>query len=197
MRLRVRLLVRPLLRVLAVAYGLCVLSLLAPLRSARAEPPSPRAVPAHVLEIDSDDSEGPADALTGALRSREEHPGWSLQETEHALGMLTAALRCPASRTRRALLKIADQLRTDRFIWGVVTRAPGNQITAEVHLWARGKPDASTKETYSDNLKDQNDETLRKIAARILEKISGSPTTGTMTIHAGDGGRRRLDRRAE
>jgi hypothetical protein len=179
--------VRALWRFWAVACGLSILSLFVPLRRAQAEQPSPRAVPAHVLGIDSDDAEDQADALTGAIRSRvRSAPGWSLQETQHSLGMLTAALRCPAKPDAACLQKIGDQLRTDRFIWGVVTKAPGNQITAEIHLWARGKPDSSTRETYSDNLKDQNDETLRKIATRILEKISGSPSTGTVTIHAGD-----------
>ena len=64
-----------------------------------------------------------------------------------------------------------------------MSKAPGNQVTAEIHLWARGKPDTSTKETYSDNLRDQNDETLRRVATRILDKISGTVTTGTLTVH--------------
>jgi hypothetical protein len=140
-----------------------------------------------VLGIDSDDAEDQADALTGALRSRvRSAPGWSLQETQHALGMLTAALRCPSKPDAACLQRIADQLHTDRFVWGVMSKAPGSQVTAEIHLWARGKPDSSAKETYSDNLRDQNDETLRKIAARILDKIAGTVTTGTVTVHAGD-----------
>jgi hypothetical protein len=141
----------------------------------------------HVLGIDSDDAEDQADALTGALRSRvRSAPGWSLQETTHALGMLTAALRCPARPDAACLQKIGDQLHTDRFIWGFLVKAPGSQVTAEVHLWARGKPDASVRETYSANLHDQNDETLRTIATRMLEKITGLPSTGTLTVHAGD-----------
>ena len=179
-----------LLRFWAIACGLCRF-LRAPRPSPPGSPgratPGPRAVPAHVLGIDSDDAEDQADALTGALRSRVRGaPGWSLQETQHSLGMLTAALRCPQKPDAACLQRIGDQLHTDRFVWGVMSKAPGNQVTAEVHLWARGKPDVGAKETYSDNLEDQNDETLRKIAARILEKISGSPTTGTMTVHAGD-----------
>ena len=141
----------------------------------------------HVLGIDSDDAEDQADALTGAIRSRvRSAAGWTLQETQHSLGMLTAALRCPAKPDAACLQKIGDQLHTDRFIWGVMNRAPVNQITAEIHLWTRGRPDSSDKETYSDNLKDQNDETLRRIAARILEKVSGSPTTGTLTVRTDD-----------
>jgi hypothetical protein len=100
--------------------------------------------------------------------------------------MLTAALRCSQKPDAPCLQRIGDQLRTDRFVWGVVAKAPGNQVTAEVHLWARGKPDAMVKETYSDNLKDQNDETLRKVASRIFERITGAATTGTIVVHAGD-----------
>jgi hypothetical protein len=67
-----------------------------------------------------------------------------------------------------------------------MAKSPGNQVSADVHLWSRGKPDSTTRETYSDNLQDQNDETLRRIAARILDKISGTAQKGTLTIHAGD-----------
>jgi hypothetical protein len=141
----------------------------------------------HVLAIDSDDAEDQADALTGALRSRiRAAPGWSLQETQHSLGMLTAALRCPTKPDAPCLQRIGDQLHTDRFVWGVLVKAPGQQVTAEVHLWARGKPDATDKETYSDNLKDQNDEVLRKIATRMLERLGGAPATGTIAVHAGE-----------
>ena len=179
---------RALLRLWTMATGLAVLSLFALVsipRLALAEAPGPRTPPVHVLGIDSDDAEDQADALTGALRSRIRNaPGWSLQETQHALGMLTAALRCPPKPDAACLQRIGDQLHTDRFVWGMMTKAPGSQVAAEVHLWSRGKPDASWKETYSDNLRDQNDETLRKIATRILDKISGTVTTGTVTVHA-------------
>jgi hypothetical protein len=142
----------------------------------------------HVLGIDSDDAEDQADALTGAIRSRVRGaPGWSLQETQHTLGMLTAALRCPPKPDAPCLQRIGDQLHADRFVWGLMSKAPGNQVTVEIHLWSRGRPDTSDKETYSDNLQDQNDETLRRIATRILDKISGTVTTGTVTVHAGEG----------
>jgi hypothetical protein len=145
------------------------------------------AMPVHVLGIDSEDAEDQADALTGALRSRvRSAAGWTLQETQHSLGMLTAALRCPQKPDAACAARIGDQLHTDRFVWGVMSKAPGNQVSAEVHLWQRGKPDASTKETYSDNLKDGNDETLRKIASRIFDRLTGGASTGTVTIHAGE-----------
>jgi len=156
-------------------------------RVARAEAPNARATPVHVLGIDSDDAEDQADALTLALRSRvRTAPGWSLQETQHTLGMLTAALRCPSRPDAQCLGRIGDQLHTDRFVWGVLAKSAGNQVTADIHLWARGKPDSAVKETYSDNLKDGNDETLRKIAQRIVDRLAGSVSVGTVTVHAGD-----------
>jgi hypothetical protein len=175
---------RAVLRLLTMAAGLAFLWLLSLPRLALAEAPGPRTPPVHVLGIDSDDAEDQADALTGALRSRiRSAPGWSLQETQHALGMLTAALRCPPRPDPPCLQRIGDQLHTDRFVWGMMSKAPANQVAAEIHLWMRGKPDTSTKETYSDNLRDQNDETLRRIATRIFDKISGTVTTGTLTVH--------------
>ncbi len=174
-------------RLCLIVMGVALFWLVACPGTARADAPGPRASAVHVLGIDSDDAEDQADALTGALRSRvRSAPGWSLQETQHSLGMLTAALRCPPKPDATCLQRIADQLHTDRFIWGVMSKASGNQVTAEVHLWARGRPDASDKETYSDNLQDQNDETLRRIATRILDKVAGTVTTGTLTVHAGD-----------
>src|SRR3954453_19863520 len=96
------------------ACVLAVMFAVAPLRSARAEAPSPRATPVHVLTIDSDDAEDQADALSGAIRSRVRvAPGWSLQETSHSLSMLTAALRCPQKPDTACLQRIGDQIHTD------------------------------------------------------------------------------------
>jgi hypothetical protein len=178
---------RELLRPWAIVVGLAILCSLSTTRLAFAEAPGPRTTPVHVLGIDSDDAEDQADALTGSLRSRiRSAPGWSLQETQHALGMLTAALRCPQKPDAACLQRIGDQLHTDRFVWGVMSKAPGSEVTAEVHLWTRGHPDVFARETYSDNLQDQNDETLRRIATRILDKLAGITTKGTLTVHAGD-----------
>jgi hypothetical protein len=171
-----------------VACALAVIFFVFAPRAALAEAPSARATPVHVLSIDSDDAEDQADALSGAIRSRVRvAPGWSLQETSHSLSMLTAALRCPQKPDQACLQRIADQIHADRFIWGVMSKSGGNQVTVDVHLWARGKPDTTAHETYSDNLKDQNDETLRRIATRVLERLTGTAANGTVTVHAGDG----------
>jgi hypothetical protein len=141
----------------------------------------------HVLELDSDDADDQAEALTGALRSRARSaPGWVLLDTAQSLSMLTAALRCPQRPDQGCLQRIGDQLKTDRFVWGIVTKAGAGPhlVTAEVHEWMRGKPDVVAKESYSDNLKDQNDDTLRKIANRVFDRLTGGPAS-TLNIHAG------------
>jgi hypothetical protein len=141
-----------------------------------------------VLTIDSDDAEDQAEALSGAIRSRiRATPTVTLQETSNTLAMLTAALRCSKVPDAACLEKIAAQLKSERFIWGVMQKAPGNQVKAEVHLYEKGKPDSVTRETYSDNLRDQNDDTLRGIARKMLERLPGA-TAGTLTVRAGNAG---------
>lgn len=132
-------------------------------------------VPVAVLTLDSEDAEDQADAFTGALRSRiRAAQGWSLIETTQSLGMLTAALKCPARPPPDCQQRIGEQIKAERYIWGYVTKGPqSGQVTAEIHLYQRGKPDTVIKENYADNLKDQNDDTLRKIAARVLERFGG------------------------
>jgi hypothetical protein len=142
----------------------------------------------HVLEIDSDDADDQAEALTGALRSHvRTAPGWALSETTQSLRMLTAALRCPPRPDPACLRRIGDQIKADRFVWGFLSNSGGHQVTADVHLWTRGKPDVALKEAYSDNVKDQNDDTLRKIATRIFDRLVVGPT-GTIVVHAGSEG---------
>ena len=149
--------------------------------NARAQAGRPQSL--HVLEIDSDDSDEQAEALTGAMRSHvRTAPGWVLLDTTQSLSMLTAALRCPPRPDTACLQRIGDQLKTDRFVWGLISKTGGRQVTADIHLWTRGKPDISIKENYSDNLKDQNDDTLKKIATRFFERLTGTPSA-TVTVH--------------
>src|SRR5579859_3376081 len=97
-----------------------LLFVLAMLVAKHAGAQGPRPISVHVLEIDSDDADDQAEALTGAIRSRVRvAPGWQLVETTQSLSMLTAALRCPQHPDAPCLQKIADQLKADRFIWGV------------------------------------------------------------------------------
>jgi hypothetical protein len=154
-------------------------------RPALAEVPRPQSI--YVLEIDSDDADDQAEALTAALRSRvRSAPEWLLLDATQSLSMLTAALRCPQHPDAACLSRIGDQLKADRFVWGVLSKqgAPPHFVGVEVHLWARGKPDVLVKESYSENVKDQNDDTLRKIATRVFDRLTGGPAI-TVQIHAG------------
>ena len=69
--------------------------------------------------------------------------------------------------------RMGDQLKADKFFWGTMKKA-GKNVALDLHLWTRGKPDQATTESYSDNLKDQNDEALKKIASRAFEKLTGA-----------------------
>ncbi len=152
--------------------------------SARAQASKPEDL--QVLEIDSDDADDEAEALTGALRSRvRSTPGWALPETPQSLRMLSAALRCPKRPDPACLQHIGDHLKADRFVWGTVSKTGGHRVTADVHLWTRGKPDTAVHEIYSDNLKDASDDTLRKIATRITDRLIGGPVGGEQTSALG------------
>ena len=163
-----------------------VLGLATP-RVARADQPGAHTVPVAVLAFDSEDSEEQADAITGAVRSRiRAAQGWSLIETTQSLGMLTAALKCPTRPPPECQQKIAEQIKAERYIWGFVVKGPtSGQVTAEIHLYQKGKSDTVLKESYADNLKDSNDDTLRKIASRIVERLGGT-AVGVVVVKAAD-----------
>lgn len=156
--------------------ALLVLLVLALPRVAFADQPGGHSVPVAVLAFDSEDSEEQADAITGAVRSRvRAAPGWSLIETTQSLGMLTAVMKCPTRPPPECQQKIAEQIKAERYIWGFVAKGPTQgQVTAEIHLYQKGKADTVLRESYADNLKDSNDDTLRKIAMRIVERLGGN-----------------------
>jgi hypothetical protein len=154
---------------------------------ARADQGTAHSLSVAVLAFDSDDAEEQADALSGALRSRvRASQGWSLIETSQSLGMITAALRCPGKPVPADCeQRIADQIKSDRYIFGYVQRGPqAGQVTAEVHLYQKSKPDTIIRESYADNLRDQNDETLRKIAQRVLDRLGGT-AVGVIVVRMG------------
>jgi hypothetical protein len=154
---------------------------------ARAEPPNGRATPVYILTLWTDDSDDQADALTQALRSRvRQAPGWSLLETNQSFETLSIALKCPPKPDSMCLQRIGDQLHADHYVWGTMgkKRAPG-EVTADLHLWVRGKPSTEASETYSDNLKDASDESLRAVAAKLFGKLTASSAPGVVVVRAG------------
>ncbi len=153
---------------------------------AYADQPGAHTVPVAVLAFDSEDVEEQADAITTALRSRiRAAQGWSLVETTQSLGMLTAAMKCsPRPLPVECQQRIAEQIKAERYIWGFVSKGPTlGQVTSEVHLFQRNKPDTVVRESYTDNLKDPNDDALRKIAMRVVERLAGT-AVGVVLVRA-------------
>jgi hypothetical protein len=145
-----------------------------PAPSVPAPAPKPL-VPVVVIDLDADEaSDDQADALTAALRARIANvPGWRLDASRPSMTLLSAALRCPHPPDSACLKRIGDQLETDHYIWGVVTKAPTQgDVVAEVHYWSRGEIEQAMRQTYSDNLTDQNDDALRRIALQMLQRLS-------------------------
>ncbi len=173
-----------------LGFALALLSfvaILAGARDARGEAPGPRSYPLFVLAVDTEDADDQAEALTGALRSRVRGAqGWSLAETTVTLSMLTAALKCQRVPDAACLTRIGDQLRADRFVWGSMQKAPGNTVKVELHLWLRGKAETIASDSYTDNLKDQNDERLQRVAQRLFDRLTGANGAGSLVVHAGD-----------
>jgi hypothetical protein len=153
---------------------------------ARAEPPNGKATPVYVLSVWTNDVDDQADALTQALRSRvRQSPGWSLAETNQSFETLSLALRCPPTPNQSCLDRIGDQLHADHYVWGTMAREKAGEVSAELRLWSRGKPQVEATEMFSDNLKDPGDEALRAVAGRLFAKLTSSGTTGSLVVHAG------------
>lgn len=172
-----------------LSISLLILVLLAWPRSARADQGGGHTVGVAVLAFDAEGgAEEQADAMSGALRSRIRNaPGWQLVETTQTLPLLTAANKCSIRPAPDCQVKISEQIKSDRYIWGIVSKAGPGQVTAEVHLFQRGHEDVSFKETYADNLKDpQDDKGLGKVAARFIAQLS-SQVIGIVVVHAGTG----------
>ncbi len=153
---------------------------------ARAEPPNGKATPVYVLSIWTNDVDDQADALTQALRSRvRQSTGWSLAETTQSFETLSLALRCPPTPNQSCLDRIGDQLHADHYVWGTMAREKAGEVSAELRLWTRGKPQIEASEMFSDNLKDPSDEALRAVAGRLIAKLTSNGTTGSLVVHAG------------
>jgi hypothetical protein len=158
-------------------------------RAARAEAPNAHATPVYVLSLSTDDVDDQADALTLALRSRvRESQGWSLLESAQSFDTLSLALKCPPKPDAACLQKVADQIHADHYVWGRVEHKKGApEVAAELHLWSRSKGDSLVTTSFGDNLKDGNDPSLRKVAARAFGKLTNSEASGTLVVHAGTG----------
>lgn len=153
---------------------------------AYADPAGPDALPINVISIRTDDADDQAEALTQALKSEvRKLRGWSLGEGDHSLEVLSLALKCPSPPDAACEVRIADQIKAERFIWGTLKRAPGHRVNGTIHLWARGQGQTKTEISFSDNLTEPNDESLRKVVQDALATLTGGPPKGSVKITAG------------
>jgi len=137
------------------------------------------------LPIESDDAENQASALSAALRSKmRSGTVFALADTNQTLGMLTAALRCGTRPEAHCARKIGDQLKTERYIWGLLQKSGQKDLIVDLHLYQKGKEEVVARETFSAALKDPNDPELKKLASRLLDTLAGRKV-GTITIYAG------------
>ncbi len=190
-------------RGLATALLASLPLLLAPSREALAQSSAAATAPPSsapslvVLTLDTESYGDQAEALSAALRSRvRASRRMKLVESQTSFAMFTGALACPEKPDAACLKKIAEQLKTDRFVWGTLSAGAKGEVAAEVHLWDHGK-DTVDHATFSENLRDQNDEVLRRIAERILGALTSEPVPTRVAVHAqgiGDlGGTVRVD----
>ena len=150
---------------------------------ARADAPGPNAPPIQVIAIRSDDAEDQADALTAALRNRVRAlRGFSLGDGDYALEVLTLGLKCGEVPDEACQIKIGNQIRADRFVWGSVKRSKSaKQVVAELHLWTRGRTSTKTEFAFSDNLTAPGDDGLRRLvddALNVLLERQKAPAAG-------------------
>ena len=165
------------------AASLVVASLLVTTSTARADAPGPNAPPIQVIAIRSDDAEDQADALTAALRNRVRAlRGFSLGDGDYALEVLTLGLKCGETPDEACQIKIGNQIRADRFVWGSVKRSKSaRQVVAELHLWTRGRTSTKTEFAFSDNLTAPGDDGLRRLvdeALSVLLERQKAPAAG-------------------
>jgi hypothetical protein len=170
--------------------ALIAYSLLVATSAARADAPGPNAPPIQVIAVRSDDAEDQADALTAALRNRVRAlRGFSLGDGDYALEVLTLGLKCGESPDEACQIKIGNQIRADRFVWGSVKRSKSaKQVVADLHLWTRGRPSTKTEFTFSDNLTAPGDDGLRRLvdeALNVLLERQKAPVAAGAAVRLG------------
>lgn len=168
---------------LATALALSTWMTVAP---ARAAEPGPDTLPIHVIAVQTNDADDQAEALTKALRNAvRAMPGWSLGEGDYSLEVLALSLKCAEPPDASCQSRIADQIRTDRYVWGVLNKGKNNNVSGELNFWVRGKGTNQVKVDYSANLTEPADESLMKVANDSINKLTGGPPKGEVKIKAG------------
>ncbi len=149
--------------------------------TAGAAEPGPDTLPINVITIQTDTADDQAEALTKALRvAVRAMPGWSLAVGDYSLEVLTLSLKCPDPPDANCQSRIADQIKSDRYVWGTIKKK-GNVVSGEVHLWVRGKGTSNWKLDYTSNLTEANDDALKRIAGETISQLTGGPPRAAST----------------
>lgn len=153
----------------------------------QAAEPGPDTLPIHVITVQTLDADDQAEALTKALRQAvRAMPGWSQAEGDYSLEVLTLSLKCPDPPDAGCQSRIADQIRADRYVWGVLSKAKkGANVVGELSFWVRGKGTTTYKLDYSANLTEPQEEALKKVAADAVLKLTDGPPKGEVKVSAG------------
>jgi hypothetical protein len=172
----------------APLYGLATaIALSTWISPAQAAEPGPDTLPIHVISIQTPDADDQAEALTKALRMAvRAMPGWSLADGDYSLEVLALSLKCPEPIDAGCQSRIADQIRTDRYVWGILAKGKGNSVTGELNFWVRGKGTSKVPVDYSANLTEAEDESLKKLASDSINKLTGGPPKGEVKVKAGN-----------
>jgi len=153
---------------------------------AQAAEPGPDTLPIHVISVQTLDADDQAEGLTKALRQAvRAMPGWSQAEGDYSLEVLTLSLKCPDPPDAGCQSRIADQIRADRYVWGVLSKTKGGNVVGELSFWVRGKGTTTHKVEYSANLTEPQDEGLKKVATEAIMKLTDGPPKGEVKVSAG------------
>ena len=153
---------------------------------ARAVEPGPDTLPISVISVQTDAADDQAEALTRALRNAvRAMPGWSLGEGDFSLEVLTLSLKCAEPPDASCQSRIADQIKSDRYVWGTIEKK-GATVKGALNFWVRGKGTSKVPVDYTSNLTDSTDDTLRRIAATAINELTGGPPKGGVHVKAGD-----------
>lgn len=152
-----------------------------------ADPPGPNALPIHVISIKTEEADAQADALSGALKAEVRRlAGWSLAEGDYSLEVLAMALRCPSPPDAACEMRIADEIKAERYVWGTLDEVPGKMVAGKLHLWTRNHGQTSVDIRFSSNMTEASDDALRKVVHDALMQLTGGPPKGSVKITAGD-----------
>lgn len=153
---------------------------------AQAAEPGPDTLPIHVITVQTLDADDQAEALTKALRQAvRAMPGWSQAEGDYSLEVLTLSLKCPDPPDAGCQSRIADQIRADRYVWGVLSKTKKGTVAGELSFWVRGKGTTTFKLDYSANLTEPQEEALKKVASDAVLKLTDGPPKGEVKVSAG------------